>query len=99
MLEVNNTLEELWFGMNQIGDSDACETCATLKYENKTAKYMQRRNNDTTDRSVHTMIQMIQNNRSIKCLYLENNRISKANQQKIEEVASARVSPMSVTSY
>ena len=99
MLQVNNTLEELWLGWNQIGDNGACKICETLKHKNKTLKYLELRNNGITDQSVHTIIEMIQKNRSLECLYLENNPISKANQEKIQHAAWARAPPMSVTIY
>jgi Ran GTPase-activating protein (RanGAP) involved in mRNA processing and transport len=90
MLKVNGTLRILNLRWNQIDDDGAKSLFDVLKDGNRTLEHLHLDLNQITDKSVESILKMINANRTLKLLILTDNRISEDNQRHLEKVAQLR---------
>jgi len=90
MLKVNGTLRILNLRWNQIDDDGAKSLFDVLEDGNRTLEHLHLDLNQITDKSVESILKMINANRTVKLLILTDNQISEDNQRQLEKVAQLR---------
>jgi len=90
MLKVNGTLRILNLRWNQIDDDGAKSLFDVLKDGNRTLEHLHLDLNQITDKSVESILKMINANQTLKLLILTDNQISEDNQRQLEKAAQLR---------
>ena len=84
MLTTNHILKQLYLSDNLIDDNGAQVIFEVLKYKNKTLEDLALINNEMTNKSVESILEMINLNRTITYLHFGGNGISSENQKRLE---------------
>ncbi|CAF3398155.1 unnamed protein product [Rotaria sp. Silwood1] len=88
MLKINRTLNELWLSNNDIGDEGVKLLANVLAYYNKTLKILSlSMNRLITDSSIDYLIEMFENNRTLKQLWINDCNLSEHGKMKLSEKA------------
>ena len=90
MLKLNGTLRILNLRWNQIDDDGAKRLFDVLKDGNKTLEHLHLDLNQITDKSVMSILDMINENRTLTLLILTDNQISEDNQRQLEKAGQLR---------
>ncbi|CAF1393071.1 unnamed protein product [Adineta steineri] len=90
MLKVNGTIRILNLRWNQIDDDGAKSLFNVLKDENRTLERLHLDLNQITDKSVESIMKMINENRTLTLVILTDNQISEDNQRQLEKAGQLR---------
>jgi Ran GTPase-activating protein (RanGAP) involved in mRNA processing and transport len=91
MLIKNKSLTGLWLSSNQIGYHGIKMLTSALIHYNTTLKYLDLENNPSiNDSSFDCLMDMIQQNRSLKKLHLNNCQLSMTNKTKFRDIANTK---------
>lgn len=91
MLDANRSLTGLWLSSNEIGSRGVAKIAAALTRPNATLKYLDFENNQSIDDAcLNSLVKMLQENHSLKTVYLNRCRLSAASKRKLREVAAAK---------
>jgi len=92
MLIKNTSLTGLWLSTNQIGYHGIKMLTSALIHYNTTLKYLDLENNPSiNDSSFDCLMDMIQQNRSLKKLHLNNCQLSITNKTKLRDIANTKI--------
>ncbi|CAF1353862.1 unnamed protein product [Adineta steineri] len=90
MLKVNGTLRILNLRWNQIDDDGAKSLFDALRDDNRTLERLHLDLNQITDKSVESIMKMINGNRTLTLVILTDNQISEDNQRQLEKTGQLR---------
>ena len=100
MFKSNKTLIMLGLANNKIGDEGVQMLAHTLAYQNTSLQTLTlNRNESITDASIPSVINMINKNRSIKELWLNNCSLRETGSRRLQELAKSRPDLKLVTVY
>jgi len=100
MLKKNRTLTMIALANNEIGDEGIQLLSNTLAYYNSTLEILTlNRNPSITDRSIHSIVNMINKNKTIKQIWLNNCNLSQSGITKLNSFAQTKPSLKLVTVY
>ena len=100
MFKSNKTLIMLGLADNKIDDQGVQMLACTLAYQNTILQILTlNRNELITDMSIHSLINMLNKNRSIKELWLNNCSLTETSKKRLQEIAKSRKDLKLVTVY
>ena len=91
MLRTNQILKELWLSENEITDQGLKQLTDVLIHHNKTLKFLSLSiNKFITDLSIDNLIEMLQQNRTLKKLWIKDCDFSEQGKLKLQEFAKRK---------